>query len=129
MVQTILEADFLSYFQLIFFEAPIYIPRTDFSGTFVASTFKTLTVLKHFARPSPFRTSPHFMRTLLQTYRTGFPQAMQKRALDPSWPPYLVSWVYVLRSCPSPLLFHTAVERLVESLRHLTRLKLTAFKL
>jgi len=67
MVQTILEADFLSYFQLIFFEAPIYIPRTDFSGTFVASTFKTLTVLKHLARPSPFRTSPHFMRTLLKT--------------------------------------------------------------
>ena len=52
----------------------------------------------------------------VQTYRTGFPQAMQKRALDLSWPPYLVSWVYVLRSCPSPLLFHTAVERLVESL-------------
>ena len=61
--------DFGSGFSVIFsanfFEAPIYIPRTDFSGTFVASTFKTLTVLKHFARPSPFRTSPHFMRTLL----------------------------------------------------------------
>lgn len=73
MVQTILEADFLSYFQLIFFEAPIYIPRTDFSGTFVASTFKTLTVLKHFARPSPFRTSPHFMRTLLPGGRPFYP--------------------------------------------------------
>lgn len=50
----------------------------------------------------------------VQTYRSGFPQAMKKHALDPQWPTYLVSWVYVLRSCPSALLFHVMFERLID---------------
>lgn len=50
----------------------------------------------------------------VQAFRKGFPHTMQKYALDKTWVPYLVGWVHILRSCPSALLFHAVVERLLE---------------
>ena len=50
----------------------------------------------------------------IRAYRAGFPETMKKHAVDQTWVPYLVSWVRVLRTCPSALLFHAIVERLLE---------------
>ena len=42
---------------------------------------------------------------------------MQKHLQDQTWAPHFVKCVYALRTCPSALLFHTAMEQIITSLQ------------
>ena len=57
---------------------------------------------------------PTYLGWAYQAYRAGSPQTMRKHALDKTWVSYLVAWVYVLCACPSALLFHAVVERILD---------------
>ena len=48
----------------------------------------------------------------VQAYRAGFSGTVKRNLHDQTWREYLVSWVHVLRSCPSALLFHTIVHHI-----------------